>query len=309
MSPLPSILVIGDIITDEYYDVSWVHPSPEHDGVCLGNSNLTSVECGGAANVAANIASMGFPVVLSGITGCRRVVSAIGAYRNIVNACVTDSTAPTCTKSRYYYRGTLQVRHDTEDSPSAYKAFHEELFKTVAPYLDKVHTVVVSDYAKGTLGEPLLEAINHASPDVWVIDPKRTLYSSYNHPNAVIKPNAMEAMAITGAYDAAGATRQLAARLGCRIMVTCGRDGIWHVDKHGFPQHSPCHPSTPKSVVGAGDTAAAVLAAGLSVGIDFTSVVDLCLKACAYVISQPRTTVLPLDVWKNLIEVNSLEHL
>ena len=306
MSSSP-ILVIGDCIVDEYYEVERVKPSPEHDGVCLVNPRLTRRVPGGAAHVAMTLARMGLDTLLVGVLHAPTMVAqlehephlTLQVWHGVDRA---GHLAPTCVKRRYQQDGRTLARHD-EDPDRRRLAYWQSLIEEQLPtWIDGIEVVVTSDYDKGTLTDRMVDTIRRASPRIWIADPKRCYYEGYRHPNLVFKPNAREALTLSGMTTCAHAVTALAVRVLGSVVVTAGEHGIWY-GTTDYVDHHPAHPVMPTSVVGAGDTATAVLAAGLSRGWTLPQAVRACTEACAHIVTQPGTTPLDAQTWRRVVDL------
>ncbi len=98
------IAVIGDVIVDHYVTGSVSRISPEAPVPVLVHGAERIVP-GGAANVAANAAAMGAPVLLVGLVGsdarADELRTALAAYPGIgLDGLVVDPSRPTITKTR-----------------------------------------------------------------------------------------------------------------------------------------------------------------------------------------------------------------
>ena len=112
-----SVLVIGDVMLDRFIDGSVSRISPEAPVPVLGKSRETEVP-GGAANVAANLASLGCEIRLVSVTGDdpqgRAVASLLGANMAIDFHQIIDRNRPTTTKTRFRADGQQVLRFDEE---------------------------------------------------------------------------------------------------------------------------------------------------------------------------------------------------
>jgi D-beta-D-heptose 7-phosphate kinase/D-beta-D-heptose 1-phosphate adenosyltransferase len=305
------ILVTGDLITDIDYRVCNVLPLPEDpESQCLLNPRQTAVHPGGAANAALNLCNMGYTTLLIGIASGQLIDTIQQHGINVI--CPNDERDNVwCEKHRYFYdvsfeeRNRIMVRIDQDPGRKAYEVYTNDLCRELETYLSDIDTVLLSDYDKGTINERLVNTIAEAQPKLWVIDPKYTLFPCYASPNVVLKPNAREALYITGTNNIIDAVHTLHNHYGCRVVVTCGSDGIWYAEQ-GKINHKEVEKIEPMSVVGAGDAAAAVLTAALSMGFSLMEAVDMCVVCCTDVITKPGTAPLSVDLWQRLIndEVN-----
>ncbi|MEM2760610.1 MAG: bifunctional ADP-heptose synthase [Nitrososphaerales archaeon] len=152
------VLVIGDLMVDHYVEtaakkLSREAPIPVSD-VIAENSFP-----GGAANLAANIASLGGRAAAVGLVGGDhegdQLKSMLKMYNVDINGIITTSR-PTSLKTRYFLDNRQHFRIDREIRSDADKNVTNELVNAVQSYNGKVDCVVVCDYDKGTVTPRLI---------------------------------------------------------------------------------------------------------------------------------------------------------
>ena len=96
MSQKAKILVVGDVILDVYLNGSSNRLSPEAP-VPVVHIKSSDYRLGGAANVAMNVASLGWDVSLMGIVGQDKEADFIAEklIKNKINNLLVKSTRPT----------------------------------------------------------------------------------------------------------------------------------------------------------------------------------------------------------------------
>src|SRR5262249_4579124 len=146
------VLVVGDVILDEYLDGDAARMSPEAPVPVLRFSSQRSV-LGGAANTAANVASLGGQATLVGAVAdgaagadVRRQCVAAG-----IHLVAIDDVRPTIRKVRVISRQQQLLRIDYEDSVELNARAQPQLVAAVRARMAGADVVVVSDYAKGLL--------------------------------------------------------------------------------------------------------------------------------------------------------------
>ena len=109
-------MIIGDIIVDEYIwgDVNRISPEAP---VPIFETSTETTGCGGAANVAQNVASLGGKATLMGVIGDDRAgekLTQMAAEMNldIAGVCV-DSQRPTSTKTRVIAHAAASISTET----------------------------------------------------------------------------------------------------------------------------------------------------------------------------------------------------
>ena len=197
-----SILVVGDVMLDEYLWCSAHRISPEAP-VPICRVEKTSYRPGGAANVAANIQSLGGTCRLLGQLGkdpaaqsFKEMMTDLGISMDHM---VTCEIQPTIQKSRIIAHSQHVVRLDKESIDEPLVEVGDQLLDHARPLLKEVQLLVISDYGKGTLSKPLIQSLiqeaNAVSVPV-IVDPKGTDFSKYQGAT-LITPNFSEFSVLT----------------------------------------------------------------------------------------------------------------
>ena len=145
------ILVIGDVMVDMYTDGDINRISPEAPVPILEATNVT-MSLGGAANVAKNLTSFGVETYLIGYIGndwagkkFAEITKDNGIRTKMFKSRITTL------KQRYGYPQILRV--DIEEKVKSKK---KEIYDMIR-FIKKINPsiVIVSDYAKGCISQPL----------------------------------------------------------------------------------------------------------------------------------------------------------
>lgn len=261
------IVVIGDIIIDEYVYGTSTRLSPEAP-VPVVKHQKTERKLGGAGNVYNNIKSL-FQTTSLGYPGD---VTLIG-YRNDTTDWPVELF---CThmplKQRIYADKHYITRIDREQTIDN---------STLFDYVKKrVHncTVVISDYNKGTIQDPqrLIKILkdNHCYV---IVDPKQhlDLYAGAD----VIKPNKQEYEEYNNGVDT-------------NMVVTMGADGYMINDVHYPTQQQDVY-----DVTGAGDTFLAVMSYFLDMGESLEFACEMANKGAGVSVQHNGVYVI---AWKDL---------
>ena len=152
MKAIKKVLVIGDVMLDQYYWGETSRISPEAP-VPVVNLNNIENRLGGAANVALNIAHTGANVKVFGYIGEDASGNALKKilYDNKIDHNFISGTNPTTTKLRVMSMGQQLLRIDTEAICS--KNVLNELIENFEKDIDNAGLVVVSDYSKGVISD------------------------------------------------------------------------------------------------------------------------------------------------------------
>jgi D-beta-D-heptose 7-phosphate kinase / D-beta-D-heptose 1-phosphate adenosyltransferase len=155
------VLVVGDVMLDQYVWGEVERISPEAP-VPVVRATLRDEKPGGAANVAMNLAGLGARVTLAGFGGGdpeQRSLESLLAKAGIEPSLVTVPNVPTTTKLRILSGKQQMMRLDREAAPVFSDADYQSLLGHAFAALPNVSVVVLSDYAKGVLTEPVCQAI------------------------------------------------------------------------------------------------------------------------------------------------------
>jgi D-beta-D-heptose 7-phosphate kinase/D-beta-D-heptose 1-phosphate adenosyltransferase len=269
------IIVLGDLMLDEFVWGKVQRISPEAP-VPVVEVIEETYRLGGAANVAANIQTLGAIPILLGVVGedlaaeriCKLALAAgIDASR------LVQDNRPTTLKSRILAHNQQIARTDRESRnplPASVNRRVEAAFVEALPDTD---AVIVSDYDKGVANRELLEAIlptARARQIPVFLDPK-VHHADYYRPITTITPNQHEAELLTGmsirtaeGLEAAGS--RLLERFGCEyVLITRGEGGMSLFDAKGS-HHLPTFAREVFDVTGAGDTVIAALSVAYAAG-------------------------------------------
>ena len=307
MFPGQRILVLGDVILDWYWWGQASRLSPEAP-VPVVRRQRTTLQPGGAGNTAANLAALGARVSLFGVTGqdshADDLRAALSTHNVDTSGLVADRSRPTTTKTRVIAAHQQVVRVDEEATHPISDAIVADVLKAVLNDLVNAGAVVISDYAKGFLTPPLLDAVigeaRRAGKRVFA-DPKGADAGRYRGV-FLLKPNRLELGLLTGlpapgTHDEtlAAGTRLAAAMPGTHILVTEGSEGMTLFYENQPPEHIAPTPRQVFDVTGAGDTVLAVVAMAMTVGASWSQAMRLAAEAAAIAIGQMGSVAVGLE--------------
>lgn len=265
------VLVAGDAMLDEYWFGDTARISPEAP-VPVVRAGQAEQRPGGAANVALNVAALGAQSVLAAVVGQddrgERLARTL-EQRGVRCELVRSPTLPTIHKLRVLARSQQLLRIDAEQSLEPCAAELGTLFNGLLAQAD---AVILSDYAKGTLGRvaELIAAARAKSLPV-LIDPKGTDFKRYRGAYA-LTPNRGEFEAVVGrCADEPELLRKgeaLRAELDLTLLlVTRGEQGMTLFEEGAEPLTLPTQAREVFDVTGAGDTVIALLGVGIAAGL------------------------------------------
>jgi D-beta-D-heptose 7-phosphate kinase/D-beta-D-heptose 1-phosphate adenosyltransferase len=300
-----AVLVVGDVMLDEYIwgEVRRISPEAPVPVVEVRNRTCTP---GGAANPAANIASLGGVAYLGGVTGCdaagEELRRCIAAMRLPVDGLIEDAQRPTTKKSRIVAHNQQVVRLDVEVRRPIPAEAEERLLAWVRTQLPKADACLISDYAKGVVTNRVAEsviAIARSQGRPVVVDPKQRSLTRFRGAT-VITPNVHEAehalhREIRSEEDVHEAGRLLMAAVEGSVLITRGAEGMTLFRPDAAPLHVPAEARRVYDVTGAGDTVAAVLALALGAGVPLEWATRLANSAAGIVVGKLGTATVTVE--------------
>jgi rfaE bifunctional protein kinase chain/domain len=300
------VVVIGDIMIDRYLYGDTERLSPEAP-VPVVAVRERSAKLGGAANVAANVASMGASCLLVGTVGDDSDGAAIRQELVVGRLdgrhVVTVAGRPTTSKTRIIARAQQIVRIDDEvdallDGPDLDRLIH-----SAQDALADADALLIEDYNKGALAPPLISevmALARRRGIPVVVDPKYRQFFAYAGAT-VFKPNRRELESALGAavdLQNRNTLPEVLARLKVdNLLVTLGADGMLLVTKDGGSLWIPSIAREVFDVSGAGDTVTAWLGTALAAGASLAEAAQLANYAAGVEVGKPGVaTVSPEEV-------------
>lgn len=265
---MKKILVIGDIIIDNYLIGSTERISPEAPvPVVKINNDITNI--GGAGNVVNNLLAFGAQADILSVIGDDETFNEVESLfkKNHISSkfLVVEKGRVLTKKTRILASNQQIVRYDKEDSKEITKETLEGVFNIYKNIIANYDIIVLSDYNKGLLTKELtLKIINLANDKniKILVDPKGSDYSKYNGAY-LLTPNKKEASNIIN-FDInkdtlEDATSVLKSNYNLtKSVITLGKDGIALFDDH--LKIFPTKAKEVYDVTGAGDTVIAAIA-------------------------------------------------
>ena len=305
-----NILVIGDIILDEYVWGKASRLSPEAPVPVLEVKHRTYV-AGGASNVANNITSLGAKAMLCGVLGDDAYYDVLQDIfqKNTINSelIVKDVIRPTTVKTRLIAHNNQQLaRIDNEVKTPISNNLIDTIIKKIQAVIDKVDLIICSDYSKGVLQDNLIQRLVEISKDkkIYILaDPKGLDFTKYKGVN-YITPNLNEAYGATKS-DYNRNIKEVANDLkniteADNIIITLSEDGVYSYDGKAELK-IPAVSSEVYDVTGAGDTFLATFALSLIASKDIKIALTLANFAAGVAVRKVGTTAVKVSQLKNII--------
>jgi D-beta-D-heptose 7-phosphate kinase/D-beta-D-heptose 1-phosphate adenosyltransferase len=313
------VLCVGDLMLDHYIYGRVERISPEAPVPVLHFEHEERT-LGGAGNVLRNLHALGVQTCFISVTGTdaagddlgRMVASLGGAEAHVL----AERGRVTTLKTRYV-AGTQQLlRADHECVTLLEAELREDLVQIATEAVAHHEVTVLSDYAKGVLGDGIAGEIIAAAKSAGslvIVDPKGNDYAVYRGAD-VLKPNRPELaaaakMAVASDAEVIAAAQALIAAHGFgAILVSCGRDGMLLVEANGATLKLAAEAREVFDVSGAGDTVVAVLAAALGVGASLADAARLANAAAGVVVGKVGTAVVePTEREAALLDRDTLD--
>lgn len=266
------VLIVGDVMLDQYWFGDTARISPEAP-IPVVLVDHVDERPGGAANVALGVQALGACATLLGNVG--EDANALRLEQLLKKEQVDVQLERlngyhTITKLRVLSRKQQMLRLDREKS---FPPPDENFKKRYLELLENQDAVILSDYGKGSLGDPswFIEQARARRIPV-IVDPKSNDFSVYRGAT-VIKPNLKEFEAIVGSCKAEDILVEKAVRLLKEIQVEAivisrSEKGLSIITQAGTTTHIAASAQVARDVTGAGDTVVAVLATALGAGLD-----------------------------------------
>ena len=314
----PRILVIGDLILDEYIWGSVNRISPEAP-VPILETKSENLTLGGAANVANNLVALGCEVHLVGAIGQdekgdklltlieEKNISSKGIFRFVYR--------PTTSKIRVIAHNQQVLRIDKEDNRPITEETENKIIKFINKTLPDMDIVICSDYRKGILTEKVFSAITHRaknSKKSVIVDPKSSNFELYKDAT-IITPNQFEVekavpIKIQDKIDLDRAAEYLLNLTHAEsLLITRGKDGMTLYLNKEKPIDISTQAKEVFDVTGAGDTVVSVLAMALAAGFDYPDAAWLSNMAASIVVGKVGTAIVTLNEINEFLQEEMLQ--
>ncbi len=302
------MVCIGDVILDKYVLGSVERLSPEAPIPILKVTGEYFV-AGGAANVAANLASLNIRVNLVSVLGddlaAESLENSLSEHKTLITNFCKSTSQTTSVKTRFV-NGIHQIlRTDNENVKFISDLEMIDCLSKINNVLNKGDVLLISDYGKGVLTDKLLANcidLGKSKNCLVVVDPKGRVFSKYKGAD-ILTPNLNELKIASGRNNLrtemeieSCAKYMLGVAGVANILVTRGKDGVTLVRDNDQPTlHVPSFAEHVYDVSGAGDTVVALLSASLASGQLIDDAIVLANFAASLVVKKPGTAVLSIN--------------
>jgi D-glycero-beta-D-manno-heptose-7-phosphate kinase len=278
------VLVLGDVMLDQFIWGSVARISPEAP-VPVVDFERESFMPGGAANVARNLTSLQVPTEMFGAVGddgaARQLKKLLGEQKIGCGGLLSNPGRRTSVKTRIvaYKQQVVRIDRETRDGLDA--KLTGRLLNSLKSNLQKADAVIVGDYGKGVVTQPLLNEIKTLCRErgVWLsFDPKPVHHLNLSG-LSLITPNRKETFELANLPDETKISNPLAdknlmlvaerllneLRPGV-LLITLGELGMLLCQRGQKPFHIPTVAQEVFDVSGAGDTVIATFTLAIAGG-------------------------------------------
>ncbi len=311
------ILVLGDVILDEYISGSVDRISPEAPVPVVWANKHTFIP-GGAANVADNIRSLDADVCLVGVIGKDKnaniLLSELKKRKITTRGIFVDPRRHTTVKTRIVAGHQQVVRVDWEHTDSLPQKINRRIINFIKRNIDDFDGIIIEDYGKGVINMQLLQdliCLAHSHNKIIAVDPKEEHFQYYQGvtsitPNRKELENAIRNLRIKDTSnrfkfnmdklftdkDVDLAAIEILKYLDLQsILVTLGEQGMRLFEKNGHITRIPTVAQEVFDVSGAGDTVIATFILALSCGASKLEAAHIANFAAGIVVGKLGTAV------------------
>jgi D-beta-D-heptose 7-phosphate kinase / D-beta-D-heptose 1-phosphate adenosyltransferase len=300
----PRILVIGDLMIDQYLWGSCDRISPEAPVQVINVNNESNV-LGGAGNVANNLKKLGANVdVISVLGSCEisnELLSLLSDIKIETKYLIIQKNRKSSKKSRIIAAQQQVVRFDRESSDEINAESQNTIINTFKNIVKNYEVILFSDYGKGVFTQNLSQSLIKIAKENNIkvlIDPKGSDYLKYKGAY-LLTPNKKEASIATSINikddrtlnDAIVKLKSI-----CALeisLITLSENGIAIYD-----DKLRTHPTVAKEVfdvTGAGDTVLASLGFAIACGLNIDQAVEFSNLAGGVVVGKIGSATATLD--------------
>lgn len=320
----PKVLVVGDLILDEYIEGEIQRISREAP-VPIVEEKSRHYLPGGAANTLANLPPLGAQASAVGVVGNdesgRQLISLLQSRGIRCEGVMIAREVPTTTKTRISAQSRQSVMQQVlrldrlpegKLSPRTLQSLEAILAEEVAA----ADVVVLSDYGNGVVARPIIELLRRLTEEhhkIWIVDSQEDLRLFQGA--TLLTPNKPEAeqnlgYRINTPQDLQRAGQTLLAETGAHaILITRGDEGmsLFHEDGH-YHEVPALNRTDVFDVTGAGDTVVATLAVALGSGARLSTAMELANLAASIVVRRLGcSTTTPAEMQETLLEMQKKE--
>jgi D-glycero-beta-D-manno-heptose-7-phosphate kinase len=275
------VLVVGDLMLDEYLWGAVTRISPEAPVMVVQVEGDSDFRPGGAANVVHNVQALGAAAGLVGVVGDdshgRRLKQQLADAGVDVEGVVVDRSRPTSRKTRIIAHSQQVVRVDHEHTGPVSNTMVRNMLAKLEEQIPRCDAVLYSDYNKGVMSNELV------GPGIAVARAHGKIVTSNPKPMNVLKFKGATVVTLNLSEAESAARAELKSEEQIRVsggglleeldsdavVITRGAAGLCVCERGGKTTFIPATPIEVYDVAGAGDTVISCLTLALTAGADF----------------------------------------
>lgn len=312
------VLVVGDVMLDQFIWGNVARISPEAP-VPVVDFERESFMPGGAANVARNLTALNVPTEIFGVIGhdaaAQQLKELLAKHAVGCGGLTEYDGRHTTVKTRIVAHKQQVVRIDRESRDGLDGKLTDRLVEAVTARLRGADAVIVGDYGKGVVTQPLLNEMKALCRErgIWLsLDPKPVHHLNLGN-LSLITPNRKEAFELANLPDETrhanpladknlmqAAERLLNELRPAVLLVTLGELGMLLCQREHKPFHIPTMAQEVFDVSGAGDTVIATFSLAIAGGASPVEAAILSNHAAGIVVGKIGTaTASPEELLKS----------
>lgn len=274
---------------------------------------------GGAANVARNLTALDVPTEIFGVVGkdpaAKQLKRLLAEQKVGCGGLLENPARHTSVKTRIVAHKQQVVRIDRETRDGLDRKLTACLIETIKSRLGQADAVIVGDYGKGVVNQPLLDELKTLCREqaVWLsLDPKPVHHLNLGN-LSLITPNRKEAFELADLPDETrhanpfadknlmmAAERLLNELRPAVLLITLGELGMLLCQRGQKPFHIPTVAQEVFDVSGAGDTVIATFSLAIAAGASPVEAAILSNHAAGIVVGKIGTaTTSPGELLKS----------
>lgn len=300
------VAILGDVVADQFLHGTISRVSREAP-VFILDHDTTDTRAGGAANAAANVASLGGTPLLVGLIGedangeaLRKelTTSKVDCASIVVSRDVQTTTKVRVLAGQHYAPRQQVIRIDYASRAELSSDVIAKLSQNLSAVCDQADAIIISDYNYGVASAPLFDIATRCAGERGVPLLIDSRFRLSNFPGATAAtPNQEEVEQLLGSDAAGYGCDALRRQLGYKaLLVTSGNKGMTLYEEGQAARHLDAVGSKePVDVTGAGDTVIGAFALGLASGLSFADAANVANHAGGIVVMKRGTASVTTD--------------
>lgn len=305
-----NILILGDIFLDVFENTKFEKISPEKPVQVLSLLDKTEL-LGGAANVANNIKKIGgTPFLVSKLSNnsTSKKIQKLLKKNKISYKLYYDDNYSSPEKKRIVSNDHQFLRVDNEKKILLKKKHEIEILNFLKKNIHKFEILILSDYAKGFLGQDLIKktiSLFKKNKKIIITDPKNSNIKIYKGSDYIC-PNWLELNRSLEFFNFKTNNRNVQKLIKLTnskaYIVTKGSDGLIFYFNKNKEIYIPQKKVNIHDVTGAGDSFIAFMSYLIVNNIDIVNAVKFANFACLEIVQKKYTSHLDINEFRKLID-------